>query len=150
MNSNDGFIQEYNSTWVCLNTSARSLIVTQQCSENVYTFVHMCNSLFQMVYLVSVLPTPKLFVIGERLVFQNLHSIAPASFSLAGLSNRVQLSDLVFLDSEGQHYLTERGVQDEGIMTKRGVQGEDIQTKRGVQGEGITTKRGVKGDMRVL
>ena len=60
-----------------------------------------------MVNLVSVLSATKFGMISEGLVSEHLYAIAATSLCFAGFNNGVQLTNLVFINSEGQNYSTE-------------------------------------------
>ena len=57
----------------------------------------------QVINFVSVLPAAKLRMISEGLVHKHLYAVSATSFGFAGFYDGVQLTNLVFLNSEGQN-----------------------------------------------
>ena len=57
----------------------------------------------QVINFVSVLSAAKLRMISEGLVHKHLYAVSATSFCFAGFYDGVQLTNLVFLNSEGQN-----------------------------------------------
>ena len=61
------------------------------------------NTPLQVVNLVSVLSAAILRMISEGLVDEHLNAVSATSFGFAGFHDGVQLTNLVFLNSEGHN-----------------------------------------------